>query len=102
PALLPAFPGMTAQKDALTYGVKYSGCTVHFVDGGMDSGPIIAQRPVPVMESDDEERLSARILVEEHKLYPEVLAWLARGKVQRNGRIVRVLPDDEEEGGGRG
>ncbi|MCL2121582.1 MAG: phosphoribosylglycinamide formyltransferase [Clostridiales bacterium] len=102
PALLPAFPGMTAQRDALAYGVKYSGCTVHFVDGGMDSGPIIAQKPVPVMDLDDEERLSARILAEEHKLYPEVLTWLARGRIRRDGRIVRVLPDDAEEGGGRG
>ena len=81
PALLPSFPGLTAQRDALAYGVKYSGCTVHFVDEGMDTGPIIAQRPAPVYEYDDEESLSARILAEEHKLYPEVLALMAQGRI---------------------
>ena len=90
PALLPSFPGVSAQQDALTYGVKYSGCTVHFVDEGMDTGPIIAQTPVPVLEGDDEETLSARILIEEHKLYPRVLALLAQGKINRDGRIVRI------------
>jgi phosphoribosylglycinamide formyltransferase-1 len=90
PALLPAFPGTTAQRDALAYGVKYSGCTVHFVDEGMDTGPIIAQRPVPVLDSDDEAALSARILAEEHKLYVNVLSWLAQGKIQRQGRKVSV------------
>lgn len=90
PALLPAFPGGTAQKDALAYGVKYSGCTVHFVDEGMDTGPIIAQMPVPVLDGDDEEALAARILVEEHKLYAKVLSWLAQGKISRQGRKVSV------------
>ena len=93
PALLPSFPGMTAQKDALEYGVKISGCTVHFVDAGMDTGPIIAQRTVAVLDSDDEETLAARILEEEHKLYPEVLSLLAQGKLRREGRRVRIEPE---------
>ena len=92
PALLPSFPGMKAQRDALAYGVKYSGCTVHFADGDMDAGPIIAQRVVPVLDSDDEDSLSARILAEEHKVYPEVLALLAQGRIRRNGRIVTITP----------
>jgi phosphoribosylglycinamide formyltransferase-1 len=90
PALLPAFPGTAAQRAALAYGVKYSGCTVHFVDEGMDTGPIIAQRPVPVLEGDDEAALAARILAEEHKLYVDVLAWLAQGKIRRQGRKVSI------------
>ncbi|MCL1805151.1 MAG: phosphoribosylglycinamide formyltransferase [Clostridiales bacterium] len=81
PALLPSFPGATAQKDAIEYGVKYSGCTVHFVDEGVDTGPIIAQRAVPVLDADDVESLSARILAEEHKLYPEVLTLMAQGRI---------------------
>ncbi|MDR0468717.1 MAG: phosphoribosylglycinamide formyltransferase [Peptococcaceae bacterium] len=88
PALLPSFPGLTAQKDAVEYGVKCSGCTVHFVDEGMDTGPIIAQRAVPVLEYDDEESLSARILEEEHKLYPEVLTMMAQGRIHLlDGRV---------------
>jgi phosphoribosylglycinamide formyltransferase-1 len=90
PALLPSFPGLTAQKDALEYGVKYSGCTVHFVDEGMDTGPIIAQKVVPVMEFDSEETLSARILEEEHKLYPEVLTMMAQGRIHILDRKVFV------------
>lgn len=90
PALLPSFPGTAAQRDALAYGVKVSGCTVHFVDEGMDTGPVIAQSPVPVLDTDDEEALSARILAEEHRLYPEVLALLAQGKISREGRKVWV------------
>ena len=91
PALLPSFPGASAQKDALAYGVKYSGCTVHFVDEGMDTGPIIAQSPVPVLDADNEETLSARILTEEHKLFPAVLALLSQGRIRRNGRIVTII-----------
>jgi phosphoribosylglycinamide formyltransferase-1 len=90
PSLLPSFPGTTAQKDAVAYGVKYSGCTIHFVDEGMDSGPIIAQAVAPVLETDDEQSLAARILVEEHKLYPRVLALLAQGKIRREGRKVCI------------
>jgi phosphoribosylglycinamide formyltransferase-1 len=79
PALLPAFPGTHAQRQALDYGVKISGCTVHLVDEGVDTGPIIGQRVVPVLDDDDEERLSARILEREHQLLTRVLADLACG-----------------------
>jgi phosphoribosylglycinamide formyltransferase-1 len=79
PALLPAFPGTHAQRQALDYGVKVTGCTVHLVDEGVDTGPIIGQRVVPVLDDDDEERLAARILEQEHQLLTEVLADLARG-----------------------
>jgi phosphoribosylglycinamide formyltransferase 1 len=81
PALLPSFPGVDAQKQALAYGVRLTGCTVHFVDRGTDTGPIIAQRAVPVLPGDDVEALKARILVEEHRLLPEVLQWIAEGRV---------------------
>ena len=74
PSLLPAFPGLDAQRQALAHGVKVSGCTVHFVDETLDGGPIIAQRTVPVLEDDTVESLSARILEQEHKLYPEAVA----------------------------
>lgn len=90
PALLPAFPGMHGAKQAVDYGVKVSGCTVHFVDEGTDTGPIIAQAPVTVRDDDDEAALAARILVEEHRLYPEVVRWIARGHVSVSGRKVRV------------
>lgn len=90
PSLLPAFPGVDAQKQALEYGVKVSGCTVHFVDEGMDTGPIIAQAAVPVHPDDDEESLKTRILKAEHLLYPHALNLLATGKVSRLGRIVHV------------
>jgi phosphoribosylglycinamide formyltransferase-1 len=82
PALLPAFPGVDAQKQALAYGVRVSGCTVHLVDRGTDTGPIIAQSVVPVLADDDEESLKARILVEEHALLPRVLQWIAEGRVK--------------------
>src|SRR5438876_5379426 len=74
PSLLPAFPGLDAQRQALEHGAKVSGCTVHFVDESLDGGPIVAQREVPIMEGDTVENLSARILVEEHKLYAEAVA----------------------------
>jgi len=90
PALLPSFPGMHAQRQAVAYGVKVSGVTVHFVDEGTDTGPIIAQTAVPVLDSDDEAALSARILVEEHRLYPEVVRLIASGRVGVEGRRVRV------------
>lgn len=77
PALLPSFPGLHGQRQALEYGVKIAGCTVHYVDEGMDTGKIIAQKAVPVLEDDTEETLSARILAEEHKLYPAVVKMLA-------------------------
>lgn len=90
PALLPSFPGTHAQADAVAYGVKLSGCTVHLVDEGVDSGPILAQRAVPVLPDDTAEGLADRILAEEHRLYPEVLGWLVAGRVQRAGRVVRI------------
>lgn len=88
PSLLPAFPGLDAQKQALDYGVKFSGCTVHFVDQSLDGGPIIAQRVVPVLDDDTVESLSARILAEEHRLYAEALAMVVNGKYEIVGRRV--------------
>jgi phosphoribosylglycinamide formyltransferase-1 len=90
PALLPSFPGLHGQKQALDYGVKISGCTVHFVDEGMDTGPIIIQAAVPVYHHDTEETLSERILKLEHKIYPEAIRLFAEGKLQVDGRIVRI------------
>jgi phosphoribosylglycinamide formyltransferase-1 len=90
PALLPAFPGTHAQKQAFDYGVKVSGCTVHFVDTGTDTGPIIAQAVVPVLETDDEESLRARILTEEHRLLSAAVRAVAEGRVTVEGRRVRV------------
>lgn len=89
PSLLPAFPGLHAQRQALERGVKVAGCTVHFVDPGMDTGPIIAQAAVPVLPGDDEAALSARILKEEHRLYPLVVKLVATGAVRlEGGRVV--------------
>lgn len=90
PALLPAFPGLDAQLQAVEHGVKISGCTVHFVDEGCDTGPIIAQRAVPVYDDDTEETLSVRILEEEHKLYPEVIQLFAEGKIKLQGRKTMI------------
>jgi phosphoribosylglycinamide formyltransferase-1 len=86
PALLPAFPGLDSQKQALEYGAKYSGCTVHFVDAGMDTGPIIIQAVVKIKENDTEESLSKRILKEEHRIYPEAVNLFARKKIRVLGR----------------
>jgi phosphoribosylglycinamide formyltransferase 1 len=94
PALLPAFPGLHAQRQAIEYGVKLSGCTVHFVDAGTDTGPVIIQAAVPVMEGDTEESLSARILVEEHRIYPEAIRLFASGRLRVEGRRV-VIADAE-------
>ncbi len=80
PSLLPAFPGLDAQKQAIDYGVKFSGCTVHFVDEGIDSGPIIMQTAVPVFDHDDEESLTQRILEQEHILYPKAIKLIAEKK----------------------
>jgi phosphoribosylglycinamide formyltransferase 1 len=88
PALLPSFPGLNAQKQAIEYGVKVSGCTVHFVDQGLDSGPIILQRAVKVLDSDTEAELSARILREEHEVYPEVVRLFAEDRIKIIGRRV--------------
>ena len=90
PALLPSFPGLHGQRQAFEYGVKVSGCTVHFVDAGLDSGPIILQAPVPVLEDDDADTLAARILEQEHIIYPLALKLLAEGKLTIEGRRVRI------------
>ena len=86
PSLLPAFPGLEAWKQALDYGVKVAGCTVHFVDQGVDSGPIVAQETVPVLDGDTAATLHQRIQLAERKIYPQVVAALARGEIQIKGR----------------
>lgn len=93
PALLPAFTGLHAQKQALDYGVRYSGCTVHFVDYGTDTGPIILQSVVPVEQDDTEESLSVRIQKAEHRTLPAAIKLYAEGRIQVEGRHVRILPD---------
>lgn len=90
PALLPSFPGLHGQRQAFEYGVKVAGCTVHFVDEGLDSGPIILQAPVPVLDTDDEETLTARILEQEHIIFPLALKLLAEGKLTIDGRRVII------------
>jgi len=90
PALLPSFPGLHVQKKAIDYGVKLSGCTVHFVDEGLDSGPIILQKAVKVKEDDTEETLTKRILKEEHKLYFHAIQLFAQGRLTINGRKVLI------------
>lgn len=94
PSLLPAFPGLHAQRQALEYGVKVSGCTVHLVDEGLDSGPIILQEAVPVLPEDTEESLAQRILEAEHRLYPEAVRLMVLGKVERTGRRVQILQQE--------
>ena len=93
PALLPAFPGVDAAAQAIAYGVRVSGVTVHFVDDGVDTGPIIAQRAVPVRPDDDAHSLHARIQVEEHQLLPRVVQALAAGKITCEGRRVRCADE---------
>jgi phosphoribosylglycinamide formyltransferase-1 len=90
PALLPAFPGTHVQQQALDYGVRFSGCTVHFVDEGVDTGPIIIQAVVPVHDGDTAETLAARILKEEHKIYPQAIRYFAEGRIIKNGRRVKI------------
>ncbi len=90
PALLPSFPGLHAQRRALEHGVKVSGATVHFVDEGVDSGPIILQVAVPVRDDDTEESLSERILAEEHKIYPKAIQLFAEGRLKIEGRRVVI------------
>jgi phosphoribosylglycinamide formyltransferase-1 len=90
PALLPSFPGLHAQKQALEYGVRVTGCTVHFVEEGVDSGPVILQKPVPVMDGDTEETLSARILEQEHQLYPEAVRLFSEGRIKVQGRRILI------------
>jgi phosphoribosylglycinamide formyltransferase-1 len=95
PSLLPSFPGLEAWRQALEYGVKVTGCTVHFVDAGVDSGPIIAQTAVPILDQDSAESLHRRIQLAEHELYPSVVGRLARGEISLKGR--RVIWKQEEE-----
>jgi len=88
PSLLPSFPGLAAWKQALDYGVKVTGCTVHLVDQGVDTGPILAQQAVPVLDDDTAESLHARIQLAERELFPEVVRQLALGQIQVKGRIA--------------
>ena len=90
PALLPSFPGLDAQKQAIDFGAKYSGCTVHFVDEGVDTGPIILQEIVEVSSKDTEKTLSKKILVREHKTYPKAVELFARNKIKIKGRKVKI------------
>jgi phosphoribosylglycinamide formyltransferase-1 len=99
PSLLPAFPGLDAQHQALDHGVKFSGCTVHFVDEGLDSGPIIKQAVVPVQDDDTAETLSERILKEEHRIYSEAIALVCAGRYRVEGRRVMEIPS--RRGAGR-
>lgn len=91
PSLLPSFPGLHAQRQALDHGVLITGCTVHFVDAGCDTGPIIIQSAVPVLEKDTEETLSERILQQEHLIYPQSIKLIAQGKLKIEGRKVKLI-----------
>jgi phosphoribosylglycinamide formyltransferase-1 len=90
PGLLPSFPGLHAQRQALAHGTRISGCTVHFVDQGTDTGPVIVQAAVPVLAADSEEDLTRRILVQEHRIYPQAVQWFAEGRLSVAGRTVRL------------
>ncbi len=106
PALLPAFPGVDAQRQAFEYGVKIAGCTVHYVDEGVDMGPVIVQRAVPVLDDDDAESLRARILVQEHEAYVEALVAISEGRVSlaksASGRTIVRVAKQSDEGAARG
>jgi phosphoribosylglycinamide formyltransferase-1 len=92
PALLPAFPGLHVQQQAIDYGARFSGCTVHFVDGGVDTGPVIIQAVVPVLPDDSADTLAARILEQEHRTYPRAIQLIAEGRVRVDGRQVIIEP----------
>jgi phosphoribosylglycinamide formyltransferase-1 len=94
PSLLPAFTGLDAQRQALEYGVRITGCTVHFVDEFLDSGPIVIQSAVPVLEDDTVETLSARILVQEHLIYPKAIGYLVDGRIKVEGRRVFIREEE--------
>lgn len=98
PSLLPAFPGLHAQRQALEWGAKVSGCSVHFVTEGVDEGPVIIQSAVSVLDQDTEESLSARILEQEHEILPKVLQWYAEGRLRRDGRRVTVISSGARKG----
>jgi len=91
PALLPSFPGLDAQKQAVDYGSKFSGCTVHFVDSGVDTGPIILQKVVKILDDDTEETLAKRILATEHQAYPEAIRLIAENKIKVIGRKTKIV-----------
>jgi len=95
PALLPSFPGLHAQRQALEYGVKFTGCTVHFVTEQVDAGPIIIQAVVPVLEGDNEETLTKRILEQEHRIYPQAIQLFCEGRLKVEGRRVRIAGGEE-------
>lgn len=95
PSLLPAFPGLDAQRQALDHGVKITGCTVHFVDEFLDSGPIVLQSAVPVLDNDTVDTLSARILAQEHAIYPKAIQLIAEGKAKIDGRRVKIQEEDQ-------
>lgn len=95
PSLLPSFPGLDPQGQAIRYGVKFSGCTVHFVDEGMDTGPIILQQTVPVLPGDTADSLAQRILEQEHRLYPLAIALYSQGRLRICGRQVHILEAEE-------
>ncbi len=90
PGLLPSFPGLHAQRQCVEYGARFGGCTVHFVDEGTDTGPVIVQAVVPVEPGDSEETLAKRILAQEHRLYPQAIHWFAQGRLSVSGRAVAV------------
>jgi phosphoribosylglycinamide formyltransferase-1 len=90
PALLPAFPGLHVQQKAIDYGVRFSGCTVHFADEGVDTGPIVIQAVVPVFSGDTADNLARRILEEEHRIYPQAIQWYAEGRILFQGRQVVI------------
>ncbi|GAB4277722.1 MAG: phosphoribosylglycinamide formyltransferase [Deferrisomatales bacterium] len=98
PALLPAFPGVHVHGEVIEHGVKFSGCTVHFVDEGMDTGPIVIQAVVPVRDDDTPDTLAARILREEHRIYPQALQYLAEGRLRVQGRRVLLVPPSPGSG----
>lgn len=97
PALLPSFTGLHAQRQAVDYGVRFSGCTVHMVDEGMDTGPIILQAVVPVLQNDNEDSLAARILQQEHQIYWQALQFFAEGRVYLDGRKVIIKDEGKED-----
>ncbi len=99
PSLLPAFPGLEAQRQALEHGVKWSGCTVHFVDENLDAGPIIVQTPVEVLDADTPETLAARILKEEHRIYSEAVRIVLEGRYRIEGRRVLLIPQSKTQAG---
>lgn len=96
PSLLPAFPGLDTHRRAIETGCKLAGCTVHFVTADLDHGPIVAQAAVPVLADDTPERLAARVLVQEHRLYPQAVRWFAQGRLHRENGTIRLTDADDD------